>query len=600
MGEHLEDEESERFGLFWPGKREARRLASMPSKGTLVPAPGEGVNEDSTRNIFIEGENLEVLKLLQKSYAGRVKMIYIDPPYNTGNDFVYSDDYAEPLDTYLRRGGQFGEQGELLTTNTRASGRYHSNWLSMMHPRLIIARELVGEDGVIFVSIDDNEFPRLRLLLDEVFGEENFAAQITVQTNPKGRVLQSHFAQSHDYLLVYAKNSEYADFSLKKTDEEVATDYPDSDGAGRYRLLELRNTHRQFGRHNRPNLYYPLFVETTTSTVSLDPGMSTVEVRPIWDDGFEGCWTWSREKVSKEINYLVGRQVSDRWKVYRKAYGSDEEGEVVRKKLKTIWLDPEFQTERGQKEFDALMGRGIFRAPKPVALIKKLIELGCDDGGLIVDFFAGSCTTGEATLEMNVHDGMARNFILVQLPEPVPMDSPARGAKLHTIAEIGKERIRRVAVKLREKASSVAPPTKATTDLGFTVFKLATSHFREWQDYQGTDTREYQMRLGDIARSPLVDGWNKESVLIEIMLQEGFPLDSAIAVQDEFRPREIYSLRSEARNFALWVCLDGQIGEETASRLPHLPKDDIFICLDSALTDELKMRLGDAINLHVI
>jgi adenine-specific DNA-methyltransferase len=183
LGEYLEDENQEHFGLTWPGKREARRLAAMPSKGTLITQPGQGVNEDTTRNVFIEGDNLEVLKLLQKSYAGRIKMIYIDPPYNTGNDFVYPDDYSEPLEAYLQRTGQVGEAGQILATNTRASGRYHSNWLSMMYPRLLLARQLLSDDGVIFVNIDDNEEHHLRILLNEIFGEENFRANISWQKN---------------------------------------------------------------------------------------------------------------------------------------------------------------------------------------------------------------------------------------------------------------------------------------------------------------------------------------------------------------------------------------------------------------------------------
>jgi adenine-specific DNA-methyltransferase len=245
LGEVLEDETQEHFGLTWPGKREARRLAALPPQGTLVPAPGEGVDEETTHNLFIEGENLEVLKLLQKSYAGRVKMIYIDPPYNTGNDFVYEDDYSEPLEAYLKRTGQMDEAGRRLTTNTRASGRFHSKWLSMMYPRLLLARQLLREDGVIFVSIDDNEVHHLRQVMDEVFGEENFLATLVWKKKYTGGQHSAHFVDLHEYILVFAKSWESAnDFLIDRPEEqkekfELQDEY--FDRRGRYYLRPLKS-----------------------------------------------------------------------------------------------------------------------------------------------------------------------------------------------------------------------------------------------------------------------------------------------------------------------------------------------------------------------
>ncbi len=255
LGE-LVDDRPERYLFGWAGKKDAIRISQTPSRAALVPDKAESVNFDTTQNIFIEGENLETLKLLYRPYFGRVKMIYIDPPYNTGHDFVYPDNYVDPLDYYLRTTGQKNDNGDLLTSNPETSGRYHSYWLSMMYPRLSLSRQLLVEDGVIYISIDDHEVHNLTMLMNEVFGEENFVAQITVLSNRKGRVLREHFSRSHDYLLVYTRTALESELSIAKSEEEVVKQYPEVDERGRSRLLELRNTHRQFGRFNRPNLYY--------------------------------------------------------------------------------------------------------------------------------------------------------------------------------------------------------------------------------------------------------------------------------------------------------------------------------------------------------
>jgi adenine-specific DNA-methyltransferase len=288
----LVDDRPERYTFAWAGKRDAIRLLQTPTRATLVPGREESVNFDETQHLFIEGDNLEVLKLLYKPYFGRVKMIYIDPPYNTGNDFIYPDNYADPLATYLQLTVQQDAIGNLLTSNPETSGRYHSAWLSMMYPRLFYARQLLREDGVIFVSIDEHEVHNLRLLMNEVFGEENFIGQITVLTNPKGRVLSEHLAQTHDYLLVYARFAADSELSVPKTEAQIIEEYSEIDEIGRYRLLELRNTHRQFGRFNRRNLFFPLYVNPQNAVVSLEGAEGLIEVKPIWDDGFEGCWTW--------------------------------------------------------------------------------------------------------------------------------------------------------------------------------------------------------------------------------------------------------------------------------------------------------------------
>lgn len=592
LSEHLEDEgpDAEHFGLFWPGKREARRMAAIPSKGTLVPAPGEGIDEESTRNIFIEGENLEVLKLLQKSYAGRIKMIYIDPPYNTGNDFVYEDDFKEPLEEYLRRTGQVDEEGKPLTTNTRADGRFHSKWLSMMHPRLKNAQNLLRDDGVIFISIDDNEVNNLRLIMNEIFGEENFIAQIIVQTNPKGRVLDMHFSKTHDYLLVYCKNSLESELSLTKTAEEIAEEYKEKDENGLYRLLELRNTHRQFGKHNRPNLWYPLYVDVSTARVSVDPMPKSVEILPRWEDGFDGCWTWGMERSREYIRLLVAKKVEGKWKIYRKSYAHTDDGEAAKKKLKTIWMDKSMTTENGQKDFDSLMMARVFQSPKPVQLLTTVLQLATSSDEIVLDYFSGSGTTAHAVLELNKSDNGNRRYILVQIPEQCGEDSEAYKAEYKTIAEICKERIRRASRKLKQEG--------ATGDLGFKVFKLTKSHYKAWQDFDGTNLEELQQQLY-LAETPLVDGWKEENLLTEILLIEGFSLDSKIAGSPQFKKNKVYQVSSGFCEHRLHVCLETKIAAETIDNL-SLAENDIFVCLDSALTDQAKMRLADICKLKTI
>ena len=612
LGEHLEDDAQEHFGLTWPGKREARRLAALPPQGTLVPAPGEGIDEATTHNLFIEGENLEVLKLLQKSYAGRVKLIYIDPPYNTGNDFVYEDDYSEPLKAYLKRTGQMDEAGRMLTTNPRASGRFHSRWLSMIYPRLLLARQLLREDGVIFVSIDDNEVHHLRLVMNEVFGEENFVATIVVQTNPRGRTLDRYLAKTHEYIVVYAKDlTEGVLYQIPKSDEAI-NEYKRQDAKGRYRELELRNRNPVFTRANRPNLFFPIYANPDTGEVSLEPlWTNSIEIFPLNSKGEEGCWTWGIKKVQSNLEMLVARQVDTlAWRVFRKDY-LPSEGATT--KPKALWLDKEINHERGKEELGRLFGKTPFDFPKSVNLISKCLQIGTDseDEDIILDFFAGSCTTAHAVLAQNRQDGGKRQFIMVQLPEPTPRDSEARKAGYDTIADIGKERIRRVIRKMKEEATPAGnqPSLVAAEDapadpldLGFKVLKLTSSHFKPWTPPEPTDAQTLDGRFAQHA-SPLVEGWTKDGLLSEILLIEGFPLDSRVIPLEAFTENVVWRVHHADVAHELFVCLDEKIQPATIERLKSgavLGREDLFICLDSALSDEAKVVLDDRLRLKVI
>ncbi|HOL29580.1 MAG TPA: site-specific DNA-methyltransferase [Paludibacteraceae bacterium] len=613
LGEYLEDDgpDAEHFGLFWPGKRQARKMASIPSKGTLVPVYGEGLKADGTpdtdghndsHNIFIEGENLEVLKILQKSYAGRIKMIYIDPPYNTGNDFVYEDDFKEPLQEYLRRTGQVDEEGRPLTTNTRADGRFHSKWLSMMYPRLRLARNLLRDDGVIFVSIDDNEVHHQRCLLNEIMGEENYESNIIPVVNPGGRDYKQ-IAVTHEYILVFSK-SDITEFNELPKE----TDFQFNDSNGGYNLRELRNRNPKFHSGNRPNLFYPFYVNPNNcingycSVSVLKDNEHNIEVWPYNSEGKESVWRWSKEKASKNIiisnidkSQIVAKQKSDgNWNIYEKNRRDST-------KAKSIWDETVMRTENGTRSFRELFNASLFDHPKSVDLIKRCIQIGSSTNDIILDFFSGTATTAQAVLELNQEDGGNRKFILVQMPEPCNEKSEAYKAGFKNIAEIGKERIRRVVKKLKEEQPEKKKQDKLEfeeddapsleMDYGFKVLKLQPSHYKPWQNYEGTDYKELELKFEEFT-TPLVDGWKEDNLLTEIILMEGFPLDSSIEEVKTIKTNTIKQVTSGFHEHRLLVCLDKKIAPETINEL-KLTGDDVFICLDSAITDEDKVHLSD-------
>jgi adenine-specific DNA-methyltransferase len=584
LGDHLEEEgrDAEHFGLFWPGKRAARRLASTPSAGTLLPAPGEGVNEATTRHLFIEGDNLEVLKLLQKSYAGRVKLIYIDPPYNTGNDFIYSDNFTQPLEEYLRATSQADEMGRVLVTNTRAGGRYHSNWLNMMYPRLRLARTLLREDGVIFVSIDDNEVHHLRALMDEVFGEECFVATIIWQKIYAPKSSAKHFSADHDYVLVYARHGELwrPELLPRTEDQDSVYKNPDNDPRGPWRPnnLAARN-------------YYSKGIYSIKC-----PGGRVIPGPPkgsYWRISEDKLWA-----LHKEGRIWWGEDGNN--VPAPKIYLSEvKQGRVPQ----TLWLYKDVgHTQEAKKDLLDLVEfentDNVLDTVKPMRLIQRMLQIATSADGedIVLDFFAGSATTAHAVLKQNREDGGNRRFIMVQFPEPLPKPEPT----LKTIADIGKERIRRVIARLEaERAGQLALAERETAeDLGFRVFKLGRSHYKAWQDYDGDDLDALQT-LFDRFESPLVEGWRPENLLVEIMLMEGFPLDSAVETLPQFTRNTVRRVSSDLVAHRLYVCLDARVHDETIAALA-LDADDLFICLDAALSDEAKVRLEDGRRVKVI
>lgn len=567
----LVDDRPERYLFTWAGKTEAIKSLQTSSWATLIPCPEESIDFDKANHIFIEGENLEVLKLLLKPYFGRVKMIYIDPPYNRGGEFIYRDDYKQPLDAYLKQTGQIDGNGNHMTSKLETNGRYHSAWLSMMYPRLFLARQLLKDDGVIFVSIDDNEVHNLRLLMNEVFGEENTIA-ILPWKGRGGRQDSTHIAEIHEFVLFYAKNKELFVAGEMAKENEVFPKY-DEVKKRRYKTQLARKWGVGSRRTDRPNLYYPIIAPDGS------------EVYPKLPNGEDGRWRWDKKRMEKEIaeGNIEFVKDGDEWIVYEKIWEPTEDEK--RTKKFTTWLDDVGSTASGTKELKAIFdGQAPFDFPKPVTLLRRLIQIAnTDDDSIIVDFFAGSCTTAHAVLELNMEDGLNRQFIMVQFPEPTPEDSEARKMGYKTIAEVGKERIRRV-------IRGYGDDPKPMEGVGFKVFKLAPSNFKQWEDYTGNNPDEYLEQLS-LFQTTLVDGYRNIDVIYEVILKEGYDLNSQIEQVENVTGNTVFRITDPVRNQFFYLCLDKQIHLEALEPL-SLKEDDLFICLDTALDDTTKANLA--------
>ena len=518
------------YELRWVGKQEAYHSAFARTDKIVAPVPADSKAWDSTGNLLIQGDNLDALKLLRQSYFGQVKLIYIDPPYNTKSDeFIYRDDFTARQTDILAQLGYSAGNVEYIQNIYGA--RTHSGWLSFMYPRLLLAKDLLRDDGVIFISIDDNEQAQLKLLCDEVFGQENFVGELALLCNPKGRSQDKYFATNHEYVLAYSKSIlDKGALSVEKDAEELEANYDEVDEDGeRYRLLELRNTHREFGRHNRKNLYYPFYVNDE-GDVTLFPMNGETKVVPDWEDGFEGCWTWDRAKAEKDISLLTGKQVKGKWKIYRKSYANG-----ANRMFKTILHDKSFYTEKGQKELNALLETRskIFPSPKSPWLISALAQTSTESQDLILDFFAGSGTTGEAVMRLNAEDGGNRQFILVQIPQPI---DPKKQKEAHsfvtqtlgkpeaTIFEITAERLRRAGDKINAAQRSQGKPE---VDAGFRVYTLADDphalvHRTPLDQATQADVAALQAAIATSQPE------QRPVVLANLLLTEGLPLSATL------------------------------------------------------------------------
>ena len=511
---------NERYVLNWAGKGNAFKTLQIPTTATLKPAPEESVNFDTTQNVFIEGENLEVLKVLQKSYYGKIKCIIIDPPYNTGNDsFIYPDSFKENKADYEKRIGDKDEEGYLMKEglfrkNSKDSGHFHSNWLSMMYPRLFLAKNLLKDDGVILVHIDDNEVHNLKLLMNEIFGEENFLLTLVWHRRQNADNRNENFASlDHEYVLTYSKNSNFS-FKGKEIDINKYKN-PDNDLRGPWASIDLSGLAT---KDQRPNLHYDLIDPKTNISYPANPKRG---------------WSKSKETIremveNNEIIFPANPHGRPRQKKFLKDLQSTHTGFSSVLKKEEVGF-----TTNGTQEFSELFNDRYFAFPKPTRLIKKLILQSLSKNDIVLDFFAGSGTTAQAVLELNKEDGGNRKFILVQLPELTDENSEAYKAGFKTIADISKERIRKVIKKIeKEKAEKPDMFDERKLDLGFKVFKLSSSNFKIWRGNEITEENLVQQL--EVFTNPVIKGSLEKNMLYELMVKAGYQLTDKIEISDKF------------------------------------------------------------------
>ena len=494
LGEEV-DASNEKYSFNWVGKRNCIKFAQTPSTGTLIPCKEKSVDFDNTQNIYIEGDNVEALKLLQKTYFGKIKMIYIDPPYNTGNDFVYHDDYKDSIENYKKITGQ------QATANPETNGRFHTDWLNMMYPRLKLAKDLLSDDGVIFVSIDENEVHNLKKICDEIFCERNLLTCVTRATGtPTGGGFDG-MVNELDYMLIYAKNIEQTIINGLPMGEEDSKIYDQEDEYGRYLIRPLRRTGGEDRREDRPTMYFPIIAPDGTP------------VYPIGPTGYESRWICSPDTAKKlaEEHLLTWKKSEKdgvaKWIVYQKFYLENRT-----KAPGNLWNDIEGNKKATRDIRTIFDNQKVFDFPKPIGFIEKVLQIGSNQDSIILDFFSGSATTAHAVMQLNAEDGGNRKFIMVQLPELCDEKSEAYKAGYKTICDIGEERIRRAGAKIKEEN----PLTTLNLDTGFKVFRLDSTNIVPWNNAEKLD----EMCLYDYAKT-IKDGRDDLSVAYEIMLKYG-------------------------------------------------------------------------------
>ena len=494
---------SERFGLFWPGKKHAMRAAQDPTTATLKPAKSESKDWDTTENIFIEGDNLEVLKVLQKQYHNSIKMIYIDPPYNTGKDFVYPDNFKEGLQNYLEFSKQVDEGNKKISTNTETAGRYHSNWLNMMYPRLKLARNLLTDDGAIFVSIDNYEVDNLRKILDEIFGESNFQCKFVWlrKTSPKGVPPVNMVVNSQEYVLCYSRSDKFKFIGKPRSREGFSN--PDNDPRGPWRNTNIKST-----------------IKDKSSAFTI--------VDPETGNKFSDAWAFSQAQLQimieqKQIIFPKNPTGQVRAKEYFKEFKNSNTPIIT-------FLD-KYDGQSASDGLTKLMKGKYFPNPKNVTLLNKLVSYFTEDGETILDFFSGSGTTAHAVMQLNAEDGGSRKHIQVQLPEPTDEKSEAYKAGYRKISDIARERINRAGEKIKTDYADKLAERDTPLDVGYRTYKLSDTNFTKWKSEATKDLGELQLRL-DSMKSSSNDNASEEDLLVEVMLKMGLPLTARTAVRD--------------------------------------------------------------------
>lgn len=603
LGDNIE-KGSEKYSLSWAGKQNAIRIIRIPSRATLKPLKEESINFDSAKHLFVEGDNLEVMKLLYKSYYRRIKMIYIDPPYNINGNVVYQDNYSDPLETYLRLTGQENENGKRNSSRVEKCGRYHSKWLSMMYPRLFVAGQLLRDDGVIFVSIDDREVYNLRMIMNEIFGEENFIAEFTWEGGLKN---DSKFVSvSHDYIICYAKNKEQLKVNdeqwrtrkegidsiyskVKELKEEYGDNYEKISKALRswYSSMSKNDpawSHRHYNKVDAKGIYFPSDISWPGGGGPRYSILHPVTRKPVKIPA--RGWVFPKEETFKQAENEGRIEYGpDESKVPTlKRYLHETEGQVL---PSVIYKD----RRAAMKELRDLFGIDIFENPKDVSVLAKIIEATTNKEDLIMDFFAGSCATAEAVIKVNHLDNGDRQFIMVQLPEPTPENSSARAAGYKAVSAIGKERIHLVIRKLEKQSPS---------SLGCRFFCLSKSNLLQWNpiDSDKITAEEYVQQM-EMFADHLVANWNTEDLLFEAMLKEGFSLTSTIDILKIPPNRTFYKVTDREKNQEFYTCFEDTFTLDDLLKL-GLKKDTLFICRDSALDDTLAANIALICNLKTL
>ena len=562
LGIYQDEHTTEKYQFNWNGKKESIKLAQQLSVSTLRPKMEKSLNWDKTKNLYIEGDNLEVLKQLQKTYYGKIQMIYIDPPYNTGNDFVYSDNFKDSILNYK-------EQANLSSSsNPKTDGKFHTKWLNMMYPRLMLARNLLTKDGVIVISIDDNEVANVKNICNEIFGESNFISQIIIENDSRARPYGS-IATTHEYALIYSKSSEIKFNAL--IDQNKKFSYYDEEGG--FDLYELRNRNIDFNIENRPNLYYPFYLNPTNKDendlyeISLEKKEGFVEVFPQESKGIKTVWRWGKDKASQNLNsVLFGKLTTNgNWQIVKKY----RESTYV---LNSVWTDREFKSDRGTLEVKKLFNdKKVFDFPKPVALIKRFLELFTSSNDIVLDFFSGSSTTAEAVLQLNAEQKSKRSFIMIQLPEILKSNSVGYKCGYKTICEIAEDRIKlageKIQNELKLKENSVSLfDENIEIDIGFKVFSLDSTNIKTWDNKNELTDRSI-FDYSEIFK----ENRNNEDILYEIMLKYGV-FDMPVT-NVNINGKTMYRI---GKRYML-VCLENEVSKDDVKMIAELsPKTVVF------------------------
>lgn len=571
LSDHVVDGLQERYQFTWPDKRKAILAANAPINKTLRPCREESVDFDNTENLYIEGDNLEVLKLLQETYLGKVKMIYIDPPYNTGNDFIYRDEFKQNASEYKDNSGQYDEEGNQMVTNTESNGRFHTDWLNMIYPRLKLAKDLLSDDGVIAISIDENEVENLKRCCKEIYGESNYIATIISKMNPRGSQSSKDIAITHEYILVIAKSKEYQVNGLELT-EEQEKEYKYQDAMGCYRLLGLRKRGADSRREDSPSMYFPIYYDPDNDNLSTIEKYSVI-IYPKLSDGTDGRWRWSKSKVEREKNLLVVRAVKRGTEYEYDVFSKDYLSENKRRKPMSIWDDKEINNEFATELLtDLFKEKKIFDYSKSLFLLKKLITVLSSADSLVLDFFSGSATTAHAVMQLNAEDGGKRKFIMVQLPEVCAENTEAYKAGYKNICEIGKERIRRAGKKIKEEN----PLTTQDLDIGFRVLKCDSSNM---EDVYFTP-KEYMDKQQSLFIDNIKKDRNDEDLLFDAMLKLDTPLSSKIE-KITIAGKTVYNVAQGH----LMACFDTDVTDEVITAIAkEMPS--YFVMRDSSQADD--------------